>query len=206
MSRIAFRLARGAGMAVTVSGALLAFATPAHATIDQAWCHGTGFDSPVKPDSVDGAKAAAGAGATVDFASAAVWHVHSWKDYLSGVGNSDGAMSSGQAFVDAFGLSVQVAGGSGSGSTGSGGPISAYDLASKLPGPLGSEPPAAVIFASGSAAPDPNGKPPAPGPCSGQIAIVFDDASPASTAEGQLGIAMMVLGGLGAAGTALRKV
>jgi hypothetical protein len=197
-SRLAARLALAAPFALAAAALLT---TPASATIDGP-CQGHGYETPGKPNSVADAKTAGGG--TVDFHSA-VWHVKSWKDWLSGDGSADGAMSSGVAYVDAFGQTITVAQGTGSGATGQGGPISPYDLAQHLPGPLGTQPPAAVIFASGNAQVDPKGNPPASGPCSGEIAIVFDDASPASTTEGQFGIAMMVLGGAGLAGTAFRR-
>jgi hypothetical protein len=189
---------------VLVGGTLLAFATPAHATIDGP-CAGTGFDSPPTTSTPSFKDSKAHAEGEADFKDEAVWHVRSWKDWLSGEGEAtDGDMASGVAYVDAFGQTITVASGEGSGSTGQGGPISAYQIAQHA-GPVSNQPPAAVIFASGNAQPDQQSQHPASAPCSGEIAIIFDDASPAQTTAGQIGILTMFLGGAGLAGTTLRR-
>lgn len=176
-TRVAAKLAAGFAIATV---AMLMIPHPAGATISGP-CQGTGYNSPDKPAS---AKAAAqSGGSSVDFKTATQWNVKS-TDYLSGVGSADGAMSSGQAQVDLFGIPVQVAGGSGSGDSGSGGPLRIADLSSKLPGPLQGLPITRSVTLSGSAVPDPNGKPPASAPCSGMVQIVFTDVNPVGTVAG----------------------
>jgi hypothetical protein len=114
-------------------------------------------------------------------------------------------MSSGEAFVVVFTLHIQVAGGKGSGVSGTGGPLSIADISDQLPGPLKGTPPAARISASGSAVPDPQGNPPASGPCSGKIDIVFEDVTATGSLAGEGGIALGIIGALGVAATALRR-
>lgn len=169
-------------------------------------CQGHGYAGDPTPvvmhdEYIDPKKAAS----TVDF-HAAIWQVPSYRYYLYGEGSADGAMSSGVAYVEAFGQTFKVAGGEGSGDKGKGGFNPGAASRHWLPGPLADEPPAAFIFVSGNAQPDRNASKPASGPCDGHIVIQFMDASPEKTAEGQVGIFAMILGGVGLAGTALRKM
>lgn len=189
----------GLAAAIALAGLILT-AVPAGATI-RGNCSGSGYATPDKPKSVSDAGKAAGASNTVDFKQSE-WRVKSYRYYLAGEGKADGAMSSGEAFVDAFGQHIQVAGGSGSGVSGTGGPLSIADI---LPEPLKGTPPAARVSASGKAVPDPRGNPPASGPCSGEIDIVFEDVTAAGSLAGQAGIALGVIGALGVAATALRR-
>lgn len=190
------------GLAASLALAGLALAAvPAEATI-RGNCTGSGYATPDKPKSVADAGKAAGASNTVDFKSSE-WRVRSYHYYLAGEGKADGAMSSGEAFVDVFGQRIRVAGGSGSGVSGTGGPLSIADI---LPEPLKDTPPAARISASGSAVPDPRGNPPASGPCSGEIDIIFEDVTAAGSIAGGAGIGLGVVGIIGVLATALRRV
>jgi hypothetical protein len=193
---------------VAAAGAFLMSTVPAHATITGN-CAGTGYSIPRsalragqdKPSIQDiQAGSIRAGGSTVDFKTQTTWHVPSWKDYLGGVGQADGAMKSGFAFVSFFGFNVAVAGGTGSDTRGQGGPVSAYDIARKnMPPPFKDEPPAKSLGGAGAAVPDPRGRPPASGPCSGAIIVEFDDASAVHTAIGQIGIGMMAVGAFGIA-------
>ena len=196
---------------LTAAGILAAAAIPAQAVISGAGnCTGTGYSvqrSAGKPADVNAARAAsASGGTTVDFKTQTDWFVSSYKDYLAGRGESTtGSMSSGFANVVFFGIHFPVIGGTGHGTTGQGGPLSAADL---LPGPLSGRPVAAVLVAYGAATPDgnpPPGQKSAAGPCSGYVVIHFQDVSALDSAVGQAAVALMVLGALGVIAVALRR-
>src|SRR5260370_223060 len=114
-------------------------------------CTGNGYSvqrSAGKPANINAAKTASAAGGTtVDFKTQTDWFVASYKDYLAGRGESPtGSMSSGFANVVFFGIHLPVIGGTGHGTTGQGGPISAADV---LPGPLSGHAVASVLVAYG---------------------------------------------------------
>lgn len=206
-------LASRLGLAgLTAAGILAAAPVPAQAVVSGAGnCTGNGYSVPRsagKPADINAAKTASAAGGTtVDFKTQTDWFVASYKDYLAGRGESPtGSMSSGFANVVFFGIHLPVIGGTGHGTTGQGGPISAADV---LPGPLSGHAVASVLVAYGVAIPDgnpPPGQTPAAGPCSGYIVIHFQDVGALDSAVGQAGVALMVLGALGVIALALRRV
>lgn len=190
---------------------LAASAVPAQAVISGTGnCTGAGYTVPrsagKRADVTAARTASANGGASVDLKTQTDWYVASYKDYLAGRGESPtGSMSSGFANVVFFGIHFAVIGGTGHGTTGQGGPISAADL---LPGPLSGRPVAAVLVAYGAAVPDgnpPPGETAAAGPCNGYIVIHFQDVNATDSVIAQAGIALMVLGALGVIAVALRR-
>jgi hypothetical protein len=218
LGRSCGRLSRAATIiglaAITASGTLLLTTVPAHAIISGN-CTGTGYSTSAgagKPADVAAAKAAAASGGTTaNFKTDTDWYVPSYKDYLAGEGEStSGSMGSGFANVAFFGFEFQVVSGSGHGTTGKGGPLSAAEL--DLPGPLKGRPVASVLVGYGRATPDtnpPQGQKAADGPCSGHITVHFQDVSGVSAASTtlvrQASLVLLLIGLVGLILTALRK-
>lgn len=200
------------GLAGLSAAGAFAFTTiPAQAIISgDGNCTGTGYSTPGsagKPADVSASKtASANGGTTVDFKTKADWYVPSYKDYLAGRGESPtGTMGSGFGNVAFFNIHFQVVGGTGHGTTGQGGPLSAAEL---LPGPLKDHPLAAVLVGYGAATPDgnpPSGEKGAAGPCAGYIIVHFQDVSAAGSLVGEVGLLLMLLGAIGIIATALRR-
>jgi hypothetical protein len=212
-SRLGLAAARIGLAGITATGSLLLTTAPAHAIITGD-CTGNGYSTPAaggKPADVAAAKtASASGGTTTDFKIDRDWYVPSYKDYLAGEGQSTtGSMGSGFAKVVFFGFRFTVVSGSGHGTTGKGGPLSAAEL--DLPGPMKGRPVASVLYGYGEAAVDPSppaGQKAANGPCSGNITVHFQDVSgvsAASTLVGQASLLLLLIGLVGLLITALRK-
>jgi hypothetical protein len=198
---------------ITASGTLLLGTVPAHAVISGN-CTGTGYSTPAaagKPADVAAAKATSASGGTrADFKTDTDWYVPSYKDYLAGDGRStSGSMGSGFANVAFFGFQFPVVSGTGHGTTGKGGPLSAAEL--NLPGPFKGRPVASVLVGYGRGEVDPNppaGQKAADGPCSGHITVHFRDvggASAASTVVGQASLLLVLIGLVGLILMALKR-
>ena len=207
--RLGLAAARIGLAAVTATGTLVLSTMPAHAVITGD-CTGTGYSTPAsagKPSDVAAAKTASASGTTAKFKTDTDWNVPSYQDYLAGEGESTtGSMQSGFANVSFFGFDFPVAGGSGHGATGKGGPLSAAGL--DLPAPLKGRPLASVLFASGKAVADtnpPSGQTAAKGPCSGHITIHFQDVSATGSVVGQVSLLLLLIGIIGLILTAGRK-
>ncbi|MHB8507315.1 MAG: hypothetical protein ACYDGR_01530 [Candidatus Dormibacteria bacterium] len=170
---------------VTVAGASAVFAN-----VDSP-CHATVYVTPSKPDSAKGAAKAGGQEVVID--STSIVNVPHYSDFLSGVGDSGGVvMGSGEAGVAIFGGSITIASGSGSGSSGEGGPISAGEISDKLPGPLAGTRLAREITVIGSATPKDGGA-----ACKGEVTFVWQDVSAIDTLAGKAGALLAAIGGGG---------
>jgi hypothetical protein len=198
------------GLAAATAAVLSIGATvPALAVIDGD-CTGHGYSTPAsagKPTDVAASRTGSASGGTsVDFKAQSTWEVPSYHDYVAGEGEStNGSMGSGFADVVFYGFTFPLVGGDGHGTSGKGGPLSAADL--NL-GPLKGKPVAAYLVAYGVSTPDSNPPPgvtAAPRGCSGHIIIHFADVKPTDSIVGEVGIILVVIGGVGVLVVSIRR-